>query len=67
MWKILLVTTAFNLLFEYSMTGINNLRVQPVLRPGPEVRRATCRCSSILLEVMSSSSSSVEECSGTYV
>jgi len=31
MWKIVLAATAFNLLFEYSMRGINNLRVQPVL------------------------------------
>lgn len=31
MWKIVLIATAFNLLFEYSMRGINNLQVQPVL------------------------------------
>lgn len=31
MWKIVLIATAFNLLFEYSMRGINNLRVQPFL------------------------------------
>lgn len=31
MWKIVLIATAFNLLFEYSMRGINSLRVQPVL------------------------------------
>lgn len=31
MWKIVLIATAFNLLFEYSMRGINNLRTQPIL------------------------------------
>jgi hypothetical protein len=30
-WKTVLVATAFNLLFEYSIRGINNLLVQPVL------------------------------------
>ncbi|MFB0563776.1 MAG: hypothetical protein ACETWM_21475 [Candidatus Lokiarchaeia archaeon] len=30
-WKIVLFATGFNLLFEYSMRGINNLVVQPVL------------------------------------
>ncbi|MEM2145167.1 MAG: hypothetical protein QW279_07395 [Candidatus Jordarchaeaceae archaeon] len=30
-WKIVLVATGFNLLFEYSMRGINNLPKQPVL------------------------------------
>jgi len=31
MWKRVIVATAFNLLFEYSMRGINNLPSQPVL------------------------------------
>jgi len=31
MWEIALIATAFNLLFEYSMRGINSFRVQPVL------------------------------------
>lgn len=30
-WKIILIATAFNVLFEYSLRGINNLKVQPVL------------------------------------
>ena len=30
-WEIVLVATGFNLLFEYSMRGVNNLLVQPVL------------------------------------
>lgn len=32
-WKIILIATGFNLLFEYSMRGINNLVVQPFLPP----------------------------------
>jgi len=31
LWKRILAATAFNLLFEYSMRGANNLRVQPIL------------------------------------
>jgi len=31
MWKTVLVATMFNLLFEYSMRGINNILVQPFL------------------------------------
>ena len=30
-WKTILAATGFNLLFEYSMRGVNNLLVQPVL------------------------------------
>ncbi len=30
-WKTVLVATAFNMFFEYSMRGVNNLAVQPVL------------------------------------
>lgn len=30
-WKIVLIATGFNLLFEYSMRGINNFPKQPVL------------------------------------
>jgi hypothetical protein len=32
-WKIVLVATLFNLLAEYSVRGINNLRVTPLLPP----------------------------------
>jgi hypothetical protein len=31
MWKVVLIASLFNLLFEYSMRGINNLRSQPIL------------------------------------
>jgi hypothetical protein len=31
LWKTVLIATAFNLLFEYSMRGINHLRTQPFL------------------------------------
>jgi len=31
MWKRVLVATGFNLLFEYSMRGVNNLQIQPIL------------------------------------
>lgn len=30
-WRTVLAATAFNLLFEYSMRGVNNLSVQPIL------------------------------------
>lgn len=30
-WKIILIATGFNLLFEYSLRGINNLKAQPFL------------------------------------
>ena len=30
-WKIIVIATAFNLLFEYSLRGINNLKTQPSL------------------------------------
>jgi len=30
-WKVVLVAVVFNLLFEYSMRGINNLLVRPIL------------------------------------
>lgn len=30
-WKTVLAATAFNLLFEYSMRGVNNLLTQPIL------------------------------------
>lgn len=32
-WKIVLIATLFNLLAEYSVRGINNLRVTPLLPP----------------------------------